>query len=158
MMSTPSEAPRKRRPIYFGEIRLKDLTIKATDLSTGEEQVLTTRPGSTCHFFAQFDVAGYLVQLRLDRSDIDSNGRPRLDADIIDPTTGNHIRSRTAKSVHHTDSSGSNPGNYRWQFKDVDLNIQVSVEVRQLLSLTTHVKTSFTARVFRADGTVEEYS
>lgn len=91
------------------------------------EEVLTTRADSYCHFFSEFDVGEYRVQLRLDWHDRDSNGNPTLDADIYVRATGKKVRSLSAVKVHHTRSVSDDTRAYVWQFEDVDLRIGVEV-------------------------------
>jgi hypothetical protein len=101
--------------------------VSVTDLHTGKVRELTTRPRSACHFFEPFEVESHVVQLRLDWTDIDSNGHPRLDADFLDPTTGKHRPSMRAHSAHHTDSAAPGDRTYRWKFEDIELRLKVSV-------------------------------
>lgn len=131
--------------------------VTVTDLRTGAVQQLTTRPDSACHFFDRFSAGPYEVQLRLDWSDIDPNGHPRMDADLINPDTGKHVHSKRAKSVHHTDSVGPGDRRYEWQFEDARLHLRVAVDWMLSGSATTAAKASCKMRVTRADGTVEEH-
>lgn len=87
-----------------------------TFLDSGETAELTTKPDSACLFFNRFEAGDDLVQLRLDWTDIDENGHPRLDADFLDPVTLKH---RSTKGrPHHTSSAGPGERSYEWRFDD----------------------------------------
>ena len=123
------------QPLTALDLATSIARVTVTDLETGAVSYLTTRPDSVCHFFYLFPAGDNLVQLRLDWSDIDPNGHPRLDADFLDPVTRKHVHRKRLQPVHHTDSMPSAERGYRWQFEDVDMHIRVSVysRVRSLL-------------------------
>ena len=103
-------------------------------------EVLTTRPGSYCHFFDEFDTGEYRVQLRLDWRDRDLNDYPTLDADIYDRVNGKKVRSTSVLKAHHTRSVSGDTREYVWHFEDVDL--QIRVEVAWEVSLCDTVRVS----------------
>jgi hypothetical protein len=116
------------KPIRRGELEYSISSATVTFSDTGETYALKTRPGSSCHFFERFTVGDDDIQLRLDWSDLDHNGRPTLDADFIDKKTGKH-RSLTGKRqcAHHTASSPGKSRCYEWVFDG--FSRQFSVEV-----------------------------
>ena len=96
---------------------------------TGENFILKTSPGSTCHFFEKFAVGSDDIQLRLDWSDLDRNGNPTLDADFIDKKSGKHrCLKGKRKTSHHTASSLDKGRCYKWNFEDFNRQFSVKVE------------------------------
>lgn len=86
---------------------------------TGEQQTLAVRELSANHFFPRFMVGTDEIQLRLDWTDLDSNGQPTLDADFIDPKTGKHRSLRGERlAAHHTASVKGESRSYEWMFLD----------------------------------------
>ena len=116
------------KPIRRGEIEDNISSATVTFSDTSATCVLKARPGSACHFFERFTVGDDDIQLRLDWSDLDNNGQPRLDADFIDKKTGKH-RSLKGKrqSAHHTDSSSGTDRCYEWVFDRISRRVSVKV-------------------------------
>jgi hypothetical protein len=98
-----------------------------TDLDTGETVELTSRLNSRCLFFEPFPAGAYVVQLRLDWGDLDNCGRPRLDADFLDPDSRRPDHSMRGHSAHHADAAASGPRVYEWSFDDAARRFTVSV-------------------------------
>jgi hypothetical protein len=89
---------------------------------------LTANKNSCCHFFEPFMVDGDEVRLRLDWSDIDTNGYPTLDADFFNPETGRKRALRGARlSAHHTSTDNPASRTYTWVFKNVERSFRVTV-------------------------------
>jgi hypothetical protein len=137
-------------PLDVGQLASSIAQVRVTDLDTGEVRELATRPRSACHFFEPFETGSYVVQLRLDWTDIDSNGHPRLDADFLDPTTGKHWRSMRAHSAHHTDSAAPGDRTYRWEFEDVELRLKALVCWLSSATCRATASVTCTATVIRA--------
>jgi hypothetical protein len=92
------------------------------NIDTGNKEVLFDRVGSNCSFSKFINFENYQVQLRLDWDDL-INGKPRLDADIKDKTTGIMLRKGP---WHHTDpefmkSEGRTI--YTFRFKSLQLRL-----------------------------------
>ena len=121
-----------------------------TNLDSGETSELAVKPDSTCLFFEPFEVGGYRVQLRLDWSDPDCHGHPRLDADFLDPATGRHHRSMRGHPAHHTDSTNATARTYKWLFKDASLRFRVAITWSASVSIANVTSMSATADVIRA--------
>ena len=75
-------------PLAVEDLQSGSVRALATNVSTGVTQELTTRNGSSCHFFEPFECSGYEVRLRLDWKDLDDQGNPTLDADFYSLNTG----------------------------------------------------------------------
>ena len=115
-------------PIRRGHLEKNIESATVTFEDTGEVRTLTTRAGSASHFFDRFMVEKDEIQLRLDWSDLDCNGQPMLDADFIDPETGNHRTLRGKRwDAHHTASSHGEGRSYYWKFKDLSRKFSVAV-------------------------------
>jgi hypothetical protein len=125
--------------------------VVVTDVDTGRTSELTTRSDSRCHFFERFLAGHDSVQLRLDWTDLDPNGQPRLDADFLNPETGKH-RSLTGerRRAHHTDSAGGDGRYYEWEFADVHQRLLVSVSWSVFATAVARARASPTATVIRA--------
>ena len=120
---------------------------------TGETLALTTREGSSNHFFPTFVLGDEEIQLRLDWSDLDTNGQPTLDADFIDRDTGKHraVRGRRG-AAHHTAASPGNDRRYEWGFDGFTRKFTVAVIWRATFSASLGFSGSLTAVVIRAGG------
>ncbi len=99
----------------------------ATDLLSGTKQDLTTRNRSVCHFFEAFECGGYRVQLRLDWTDLDSQGNPTLDADFYSLKTGEMDKSMKAHVAHHTPSQSGGERTYHWDFAGETIRLRVTL-------------------------------
>jgi len=89
-------------PIRPGQLHENIESAVVTFSDTGEVRTLTTRERSASHFFPRFMVGDHEIQLRLDWSDLDSNGQPTLDADFIDRETGTYRALRgKRRDAHH---------------------------------------------------------
>lgn len=107
--------------------RIESAVVTFSD--TGEVLELTTRKGRLCHFFERFRVGDDEVQFRLDWSDLDAGGKPMLDADFIDPTTGEHrALSGDLRDAHHTRSSPGAGRRYEWAFRGCSRDFTVVVQ------------------------------
>jgi len=124
--------------------------VQVTDLDSGETSELMTRSSSACHFFERFRIGDYLVQLRLDWTDIDDNGHPMLDADFLDPVTLEHDHSMRGHSAHHTASADSDERTYGWEFEDTARRLMVAVTWSVSASASASATASCTAHVIRA--------
>jgi hypothetical protein len=120
-----------------------------TDLDTGQVSQLTMMPGSACLFRERFKVGSYLVQLRLDWSDLDGHGHPRLDADFLIPATKQHDRSMRRHPAHHTDSGSAGARTYEWVFEDAALRFVVAITWSASGTSTATTPESGTADVVR---------
>lgn len=105
--------PLKPEDLQSGKIRAA-----AMDMSTETTQELSTKNGSTSHFFEPFESCGYKIQLRLDWNDLDSQCNPMLDADFYNPITGKMDKSMKSHPAHHTQAQGNGERIYIWKFLD----------------------------------------
>lgn len=118
---------------------------------TGEVHTLTTRERSASHFFPRFRVDDDEIQLRLDWSDSDSNGRPMLDADFIDCKTGKHRTLRgNRRDAHHTESLLGEGRRYEWEFKGFGRQFSVAVTWCATISGNLQITDWCSAEVIRA--------
>ena len=123
-------------------------SVTVTFEDTGETVELTTRPGSGHHFFERLAVGDDEVQLRLDWSDLDSNGQPMLDADFINPENGRHRPLHgERKAAHHTESDAEDTRRYEWEFKGFSRRFTVAVTWRLSIADTAHVISSCTVKL-----------
>jgi hypothetical protein len=106
---------------------------------SGEIQELTTRPERICHFFKPFEYGGYIVQLRLDWKDHDSQGNPMLDADFLDPITHKNVKSMKAHQAHHTPAQNSGERAYIWKFEDNSMKLVVRITWSMYLNSETNL-------------------
>jgi hypothetical protein len=115
-------------PISRGKLHEQIECAVVTFIDTGETQTLATRDQSVCHFFSPFMVGKDQIQLRLDWSDLDSDGRPTLDADFLNPETG---KSRSLKGelkeAHHTGAMPGEGRRYEWAFKAFSREFSVAI-------------------------------
>lgn len=110
------------------ELSSRIASATATDLTSGVQQELVRK--GRCHFFERFESGAYHVQLRLDWSDMDDHGFPRLDADFYDPTTGAMDKSMRGHLAHHTDSVGdANMQSYVWEYEDDRRHLRITLGV-----------------------------
>mgnify|MGYP005849976361 CR=1 FL=1 len=122
----------------------------AVDLDNGEQQDLSVREGSRCHFFEPIEVSGHRVILRLDWTDIDDKGRPTLDADFYDSGTGKKLRnSGDRRAAHHTQASRSTAREYEWIFRTEKLRLRVSIHFTMDFSEALQLSDSITIDVYR---------
>lgn len=118
---------------------------------TGEVVSLTTREGSSHHFFPPFVVGNDNIQFRLDWGDTDSNGHPMLDADFVDSTTGKHRKLRgERKSAHHTASSPGKSRCYKWEFGEASRQFSVTITWCATVSENVHASSYCSAEIIRA--------
>lgn len=88
---------------------------------------LETKLDSACHFFECFRSGAYLVQLRLDWTEIGANGHPMLNADFLDPVTLKHDHSMRHHRAHTTTSADSDERTYEWRFEEAHRRFTVAV-------------------------------
>ena len=138
-------------PIYPGNLSEHIYKVVVTFLDSGKVQQLTTRPGSSNHFFDRFEVGADEVQLRLDWSDMDVNGQPSLDANFTDRETGRPraLKGRRRKA-HHTRAISGDDRTYEWEFDGASLRFAVAVTWRATASDTLHATDSSDATIVRA--------
>jgi hypothetical protein len=94
---------------------------------SGAEETLSVRADSHCHFFQRFASDKYEVGLRLDWSDLDTNGNPRLDADFFIPGETKPIRPNPFPKSHHTTRTTGSSGMpvYEWTLDQIALRFYV---------------------------------
>jgi hypothetical protein len=128
-------------------------SVVVTFSDTGKTLVLTTRKGSSQHFFPKFVVGDDEIQLRLDWSDPDTKGRPTLDADFINRGTGRHraVQGRR-EPAHHTAASLGDDRRYEWVFDGFTTKFTVAVTWRKTFSASLGFSGSLTAVVIPAGG------
>jgi hypothetical protein len=138
-------------PIRSGQLHENIEAVTVTFSDTGDVQTLTTRERSANHFFPRFSVGSDEIQLRLDWSDLDSNGQPMLDADFIDSKTGKHrtLQGRR-RDAHHTTSSAGEGRCYVWEFDGFSRQFSVAVTWRATVTEQSHATVSCSAQVIRA--------
>lgn len=117
---------------------------------TGEQQTLAIRGLSANHFFPRFMVGTDEIQLRLDWTDLDSNGQPTLDADFINPKTGKH-RSLSGErlAAHHTASVNGESRSYEWAFLDFCRKFSVLIAWRVSIEESCTASDSCSVELFR---------
>lgn len=124
-------------PIRPGQLPESIESVAVTFSDTGEILTLATRERSASHFFPRFVVGDDEIQLRLDWSDLDSNGWPTLDADFVDRKTSKHRSLRgTRRDAHHTASSPGEGRCYQWEFNGFSRQFSVAVSWRVTVSET----------------------
>ena len=139
------------KPIRPGQLHENIEAATVTFSDTGEVRTLTTRERSASHFFPRFMVGDDEIQLRLDWSDLDSNGQPMLDADFIDRETGTHRALRgKRRDAHHTASSAGEGRCYEWEFDGFSRQFSVAVTWLATVSEHLHATDSCSAQVIRA--------
>ena len=119
--------------------KIPDHVVKAivTDLNTGVEFELETKPESGCHFFERFSVEGYEVGLRLDWTDIDANGDPMLDADFFLPGSQRPIKRMKKIAAHHTPKNRDvSSGKYSYQFEFESLRLRLMPQITNIRNQT----------------------
>lgn len=138
-------------PIRPGHLHDNIESALVTFSDTGEIRTLTTRESSASHFFPRFIVGDDEIQLRLDWSDIDSNGHPTLDADFIDRESGTHRALQgKRRDAHHTESARSKGRYYEWEFNGFSQQFSVAVTWRATVSELSHATAYCSAEVIRA--------
>lgn len=138
-------------PIRPGKLHENIESAVVTFSDTGEVRTLATRERSASHFFPRFMVDDDEIQLRLDWSDLDSNGQPTLDADFIDRETGTHRTLRgKRRDAHHTESSPGEGRCYEWEFNGFSRQFSVAVTWRAVVSESVQVTDSCSAELIRA--------
>lgn len=117
---------------------------------TGEHQALAIRGLSANHFFPRFMVGTDEIQLRLDWTDLDSNGQPTLDADFLDPKTGKHRSLKGARrTAHHTASVKGESRSYEWMFLDFCRKFSVLIAWRVSIEESCTVSDSCSVELVR---------
>ena len=115
--------PDKNKRIYI-------LSMILENIDTNEEQLLFERRGSSCHFANEIRTDDYIINLRVDWSDI-KNTDPVLDADIYRNILGK--RGNIIKGPwHHTDKSydpTSDSMVYNFSFKNLQLRLRSKISV-----------------------------
>ncbi len=138
-------------PIRSGQLHENIELAVVTFRDTGEVRALTTRARSASHSFPRFMVGDEEIQLRLDWSDLDSNGQPTLDADFIDRETGTHRALRGKKrDAHHTESSPGEGRCYAWEFNGFSRQFNVAVTWCAMVSENLQATDWCSAEVIRA--------
>ena len=138
-------------PIRPGQLDEKISSANVTFEDTGEVRALTTRTKSASHFFERFNVGEYVIQLRLDWSDLDRNGQPSLDADFIDRETGKHRALRgNRRDAHHTASLPGEGRCYVWEFEGFSRKFSVTVVWLASVVETVNVTDSCSSVIIRA--------
>ncbi|MBX3294404.1 MAG: hypothetical protein KF762_01610 [Acidobacteria bacterium] len=104
---------------------------KAVEIDSGVTRALTVRADSSCHFFEPFPAGDYVVQLRLDWSDIDNTtGNPTLDADFCIPGTTKFDKTMKRHPAHQTKKEKDNSINmYLYEFEYEDIKLRLIVEL-----------------------------
>ncbi len=122
----------------------------ATNINTNETQELWVRERSYCHFFEPFEVAGYLVKLRLDWKDLDEQGRPTLDADFYNAISEKKLKnSGKRRSAHRTKSTSQFGRIYEWEFKTENLRLKVVLHYTVALHDELEIADVVVADVYR---------
>jgi hypothetical protein len=145
-------------PIRPGQLHENIESAVVTFSDTGEVRTLTTRERSASQFFPRFMVGDDEIQLRLDWSDLDSNGQPTLDADFIDRETGTHRALRGKRRVaHHTESSPGEGRRYEWELNGFSRQFSVAVTWRATVSENLQATDRWSAEVIRATDRKPEH-
>lgn len=101
--------------------------------------------------FERFMVGADEIQLRLDWSDLDGDGQPTLDADFVNPKTGEHCSLRgRRKDAHHTASSRGEGRRYDWEFGGFSKRFSVAVTWRASVTARAFAKMSCSAEIIRS--------
>lgn len=138
-------------PILRGQLsnEIESAEVKFDD--TGESLTLMVRGSSANHFFPPFRVDADEIQLRLDWTDLDSSGRPSLDADFIDPDTGKHRKLQGERfSAHHTASLAGDSRSYEWVFSGFSRRFSILVTWRASIVEACQATDSCSSEVIRA--------
>jgi hypothetical protein len=155
VLSKPLDS--RMEPISPGQLQDKISGVTVTFEDTQEVLPLDTRMGSANHFFPTFICGVDEIQLRLDWTDIDNNGQPRLDADFIDPSTGKHraIKGKR-KDTHHTDATPGGSREYKFEFNGFSRCFTVAVGWRETVAEVIHLEDSCDAEIIQGDGSGEK--
>jgi hypothetical protein len=116
---------------------------EAIDLNTSKKHVLTTTRDSYCHFFQRFPVGSKEVGLRLDWKDIDSNGDPKLDADVFNPGESKPIKDFKKFPSHQTPKKKDASTGlyiYEFEFEGTKLSLQIQLTRVQEISGTACIE------------------
>jgi hypothetical protein len=107
------------------------------NLRTGEEQLLTIRANSACHFVDRFPFGPYEIQLRVDWTDLDARNDPMLDADFYPPGQSEPIKRMRRHPAHHTPKA-LDPRTKVWlyDFRFEELEMQLVFRVTRKLTYT----------------------
>ncbi len=109
---------------------------------TGEEFELEEKEGSYCLFLKQQDAISYVadyIRFRLDWNDLNKDGDPSLDADIVDDQ-GKQYQEKI--SAHHTTrriNSGSNNYTYHFQQGTIDILFTTRLAMQVNQHATAHI-------------------
>ena len=140
-------------PLAVEDLQSGSVRALATNVSTGVTQELTTRNGSSCHFFEPFECSGYEVRLRLDWKDLDDQGNPTLDADFYSLNTGAMDKSMKAHPAHHTSAGAASERTYEWEFADESRHLRVRLTWLKTLSGELTMQGKVSCKVIRAGET-----
>jgi hypothetical protein len=111
----------------------------------GDEFELEEKDGSYCHFLKDGDKLPHVdnfIRFRLDWKDLNSEGDPSLDADIVD---GSGKQYKEKLVAHHTSRERDlNTGEYVYRF------LQGTTEILFTTQLTMQANQRGTARIIRS--------
>ncbi len=111
--------------------QIPDEVVSATliNLATRQEQKLSLRADSGCHFADRFSYGDYEIGFRFDWGDLDVNGNPTLDADFFKPGQTKPIREMRNHPSHHTEKV-FDPSVPEWTYNFEFQNLKLSCVLR----------------------------
>ena len=114
------------------------ISAKLINSDDGKESTLFQRVGSRQHFMDEFHFQDYLIQLRLDWTDVRS-GDPMLDADIWTEINGekNFLRKGPWHHIEKKLDEKTGKRLYSFKFKNLTLNLIAKMTIAKTYSVGT---------------------